>query len=1678
MAKISLRSYIREIDSLVDQERFDEAIAHCRHILSQFPKHIDTYRLLAKAYLERNQNSNAADIFQRVLSAIPDDFVSHIGMSLIREEEGNLKAAVTHMERAFEKQPYNNAIQEEIRRLYGKRDGVEPSKVRLTQGALARMYLKGGLFSQGISELRSAISEQPQRFDLKTLLAEAYQEADHMGKAIEVASTILKKFPFNLTSNRILANTLKTHDHPEEMAICRKRLYALSPYEAYVSEHAPTAEDVPDRAIEIERLDRSDYQQDFDIKPGEGVDWATAFSKEPEVQAKEAEEPVPDWLAGEPDEDEVSQESMSGEESLSVPDQDSQKSEKTSDVMEIEDEIEEEPVPDWLAGEPDEDEISQESMTGEESLSIPDQDSQKSEKTSDEMEIEEEVEEEPVPSWLAGAAEEGADIESGQADEIIPEQESSPPEDFDKEEDMIYERDEEPVPDWLAGKSDEDEPREEEITTSEETPSRSDQETLTPSEDYEEQEESGTDRMEEASIPDWMSEVGWEPSEGEIGEPEEIYEEGMGHEDDLEPADIPEWLQQQTPTGTEAEPPESPSREEPDTSEDQATSAEKPPDDLFQREDKDQDNIPAWLTEEDIDEPQPTSEIASEQEPLSTEISPEREGFEEGQKNTPEREIEDFPAWLRDIKSDEDEQETTVAWLNNLPDEPPLRDEDISALEGEDFLESQSTIESMEDLNEPSWIKDLSKASPSQETELDHEESEEPVFPDLPFDSSTEEVSTDKAGEKQDDESPEVSWEETADDFEEDPISKFEMGEGLVSDQMGEKEESFPDWLAELDEEEPPQEARMDSELTEKQAAEISEGTSDMAPESALPEPFSETMDEEQDIQDWLEEEEEAQQPGVSEDEPISEIQDSTTDERSHPTYPPEGEPASEEEEEIPDWMGEVEPAERPESSAMDADEGKEDTITSDADQESETFPKKSDLEEEEETLAWLESLAERQGAEEDSFVTSAEQRADVKPPEIEEEEIPEEMEEEIPEAEMPDWLSELEPEKTDEMDKFEETHPEKEPPQKITGETDQEREKSEEETLPDWLAELETKDKETVFEDQEQVEQDFEEQITKPGTQTSEEPIPTTDENGEELPEWLGELEREEEKDTEAAHIPPEEEEIQSTPSLEAAEDEEIVPPISGFDEDKDEDEAWLDSLSLSTDLEGEETISPRETSEEMPSQPDAEDLQEGLIAKKEEEVETEDEEEEADWLADLETADDQAREFISAEDAPESDESPESSFSEGMLKRLGEEEELEESVSVDEEEKVPDWLVDFKEEEDPQETAVLWLRNFVEKGEDVDVKEEIRQYTDELDSDEIPEWMEDLQKEEDPTSTAMLWLDKLENERRVAEVQKQEIQQEDTEDETDWIAELEKEQERLKSEKSFEETDDFDVDEGGWLADLEREESTASEKETKTPFSEESDAEEIAPDEEETPPWMLATSPLEGDLLTGDLTQDDQEEIPEWLSGETDAEQEIEEVEGQAEDDEYQWLSAYKEEETSHEEKLDINAAAISQLESILGISYQIAEGIVSYRELNGPFEKIEDLRDVPEIKDNQTIEILRSEVTLRVPESAVPEEKEYPKEEEKKSQPEEVSVVEDALENARNMMASGGIDEALSIYENMIEEKEKIEEVIDDLSEATYEHPMNVSIIKTLGDAYMSIDKLQEALDAYSKAEDLLR
>jgi cytochrome c-type biogenesis protein CcmH/NrfG len=49
--------------------------------------------------------------------------------------------------------------------------------------------------------------------------------------------------------------------------------------------------------------------------------------------------------------------------------------------------------------------------------------------------------------------------------------------------------------------------------------------------------------------------------------------------------------------------------------------------------------------------------------------------------------------------------------------------------------------------------------------------------------------------------------------------------------------------------------------------------------------------------------------------------------------------------------------------------------------------------------------------------------------------------------------------------------------------------------------------------------------------------------------------------------------------------------------------------------------------------------------------------------------------------------------------------------------------------------------------------------------------------------------------------------------------------------------------------------------------------------------------------------------------------------------------------------------------------------------------------------------------------------------------------------------------------------------LEEIIRDLQEALYQQSGELTIWETLGDAYMRNEQLQEALEAYSRAEELL-
>lgn len=228
MNQIPLAEYRQQVEAAIVDGRHDEAVAHGRHILKHYPKDVGAYWLLGKAMLEAGQDEQAADMFQRVVSADPDRMLAWVGMGEVAERQGDLEAAIRHLERAFELATDNDAVASHLRHLYGKLEGREPDRLQLTQGALARLYLRGDLLSRAITELTELLEDHPDRIDLQVALAEALWRSGRRPEAAEVCQDILEDHRYNLKANLILGETW-TSSGREGGEVYLERAEALDP---------------------------------------------------------------------------------------------------------------------------------------------------------------------------------------------------------------------------------------------------------------------------------------------------------------------------------------------------------------------------------------------------------------------------------------------------------------------------------------------------------------------------------------------------------------------------------------------------------------------------------------------------------------------------------------------------------------------------------------------------------------------------------------------------------------------------------------------------------------------------------------------------------------------------------------------------------------------------------------------------------------------------------------------------------------------------------------------------------------------------------------------------------------------------------------------------------------------------------------------------------------------------------------------------------------------------------------------------------------------------------------------------------------------------------------------------------------------------------------------------------
>lgn len=67
-----------------------------------------------------------------------------------------------------------------------------------------------------------------------------------------------------------------------------------------------------------------------------------------------------------------------------------------------------------------------------------------------------------------------------------------------------------------------------------------------------------------------------------------------------------------------------------------------------------------------------------------------------------------------------------------------------------------------------------------------------------------------------------------------------------------------------------------------------------------------------------------------------------------------------------------------------------------------------------------------------------------------------------------------------------------------------------------------------------------------------------------------------------------------------------------------------------------------------------------------------------------------------------------------------------------------------------------------------------------------------------------------------------------------------------------------------------------------------------------------------------------------------------------------------------SQQKEKVNINTADIYTLMTLDGIGETYAQRIIDYREANGPFEKIEDIKNVPGIGEKR-FELIKDSITV---------------------------------------------------------------------------------------------------------------
>jgi tetratricopeptide (TPR) repeat protein len=219
-----------------------------------------------------------------------------------------------------------------------------------------------------------------------------------------------------------------------------------------------------------------------------------------------------------------------------------------------------------------------------------------------------------------------------------------------------------------------------------------------------------------------------------------------------------------------------------------------------------------------------------------------------------------------------------------------------------------------------------------------------------------------------------------------------------------------------------------------------------------------------------------------------------------------------------------------------------------------------------------------------------------------------------------------------------------------------------------------------------------------------------------------------------------------------------------------------------------------------------------------------------------------------------------------------------------------------------------------------------------------------------------------------------------------------------------------------------------------------------EMEPETSEVPEWLSEAEQKVNEIPSGEFTEDVQDDsLPVWLKEQLKQSRSDEKLPAEltAEDslNLSDHLEASKDDDT---------------IEDILDTLVPVEKDAIVYSE-----ELTAESDDISIYESENVLDFSEKEVVQLIPEETLHDDSS-----------------QSILDKARNLLESKSYAEALDLYENLIEQETMLDAVIEDLSKMTYDYPIDSSLWQLIGDAYLRNNQITEALDAYTKAEELLR